>query len=109
MAFAAGNAQPFGARNSVGRVWAECSTIASIVRLSFSGDPARSEQIEQVIYLGSSRTRSQTKRLAAAWKLSLFVTCLLAPRLAVAQEVLTPIDLFDAQSSPGVRVASALA
>ncbi len=38
------------------------------------------------------------------------MVCLLAPRLAFAQapDVVTPIDLFDAQSSPGIRVAPSL-
>lgn len=97
---------PFKAPSSIARAWSECATIVSIVRLAFSSDPARTSKVEQVIYLGSSR--SQTKRLAVAWKISLFLACLLTPRLAIAQEVVTPIDLFDAQSSPGVRLAPSL-
>ena len=105
-------AQPAARKNSdrslFSGAWSEFATVAVIIRLSFSKDPERNKKIEQVIYLGSSRNRR--KRLAIAQKIALFMACLLAPRLAAAEEpvVETPIDLFDAQASPGVRVAPSL-
>lgn len=83
--------------------------IASIMRLAFSNDPGRHDLMERVIHLGSGQKRR--RHLVIARRLAIFLACLLAPRIAMAQEppkVITPIDLFDSETSPGIRIAPSL-
>lgn len=90
-------------------VLADIRDMAAVIRLAFSNDPSRHAEIERVIRLGPGRKRR--RHLVVARRLAIFLACLVAPRVALAQEapkVITPIDLFDGETSPGIRIAPSL-
>ncbi|MFM5885580.1 MAG: outer membrane beta-barrel protein [Novosphingobium sp.] len=91
-------------------VWDEIAAIGLLLRVALAEDCDREKCVQQIIYLGGPRKHGPRPLLVP--RLALLAVCILAPRLAYAQavepKVITPVDLFLPEASPGVRIAPAL-
>lgn len=92
------------------QVWDEVATLAFVVQLAFRGDCQREAQFQRIIALGMAEKADMRPLLVP--RLALLLVCLLSPRLAYAQAadpaVITPVELFLPENSPGVRLSPSL-
>lgn len=79
-----------------------------LTRFAMAAAPEVRTGAHRVIHVGSGRKAQRSKGLAprVAVRVALFVLCGSAPRLAFAQDtnVVTPVQLFDPEAGPGLRV-----
>ncbi|SMQ60942.1 hypothetical protein SAMN06297468_0487 [Altererythrobacter xiamenensis] len=95
------------ARRSILHVWREMEDILFILRLLIEPKPKCRRSLHRAITDRSRKRRARQPALVL--RIAAFILlCLIAPRLAIAQpeEVVTPVEMFDADAGEGVRLSS---